>query len=161
MKTATTTALLAGAIEEGYRVRAWHGTNLKGSLRGVTAREAARRPGRGRHNIWEVALHCAYWKYVVRRRILGEKRGSFPHPGSNWFTRPSGSASEAAWRRDLKLLESAHRELLAAAATITPAMLNVKPRGSKVSNRAILLGIAMHDVYHAGQIQLLKRMVRQ
>jgi uncharacterized damage-inducible protein DinB len=160
MRQPTTTALLAGAIEEGYRARAWHGTNLKGSLRGISAREAAQRPGRGRHNIWEIALHCAYWKYVVRRRILGEKRGAFPARGSNWFSRPV-DPSETAWRADLKLLETTHRELLAAVATITPAMLPEKPRASKVSNRAILLGIAMHDVYHAGQIQIIKRMIRR
>jgi hypothetical protein len=82
------------ALDEAFDRKAWHGTNLRGSVRGLDARDAAWRPGRGRHNIWELVVHAAYWKYTVRRRLTGEKRGSFPLPGSNWFTRPErGSRS--------------------------------------------------------------------
>jgi uncharacterized damage-inducible protein DinB len=147
-------------IEEGYRRRAWHGPNLKGALRGVSAAEAARRPGRGRHSIWEIALHCAYWKYVVRRRLLGAERGSFPREGSNWFALPA-ERSEGAWRRDKALLESAHRELLDALRSVPRLRLAGKPRASKVSTGEILTGIAFHDIYHTGQIQLIKRMLRR
>ena len=65
--------LLLAAIDEAYERKAWHGTNLRGALRGVTARQAAWRPAAGRHNLWEIALHAAYWKYAVRRRLTGEK----------------------------------------------------------------------------------------
>ena len=144
-------------IEQSYNKKAWHGTNLRGSIRGLPAREAAWRPGTGRHNIWEIMVHCAYWKYVVRRRILGEKRGSFPLKGSNWFQR-SADLSEQAWREDIKLIESCHRSLLDAVSQLSPGELSSSPAGSKVSNLAIIVGIASHDVYHAGQIQLLKRL---
>jgi len=144
-------------IEQSYNKKAWHGTNLRGSIRGLSAREAAWRPGTSRHNIWEIMVHCAYWKYVVRRRILGEKRGSFPLKGSNWFQR-SADLSEQAWREDIKLLESCHRSLLDAVSQLNPGELSSSPAGSKVSNLAIIVGIASHDVYHAGQIQLLKRL---
>src|SRR6266404_471126 len=79
---------LLGLLDEAYKRAAWHGPNLRGSIRGVTAHEAAWRPKAGRHNIWEIAVHAAYWKYTVRRRLLGKKRGSFSLPGSNWFLRP-------------------------------------------------------------------------
>ncbi len=151
--------ILLQAIEEGYSKKAWHGTNLRGSIRGLTAKEAAKRPGKGRHNIWEVVVHCAYWKYIVRRRILNEKKGSFPLEGSNWFIRPLRKAGEKDWRQDIKLLEDMHRLLIDAVKQIKASNLSDKPRGSKVSNRAIITGIAMHDVYHAGQIQLIKRML--
>ena len=144
-------------IEQSYNKKDWHGTNLRGSIRGLSAREAAWRPGTSRHNIWEIMVHCAYWKYVVRRRILGEKRGSFPLKGSNWFQR-SADLSEQAWREDIKLLESCHRSLLDAVSQLNPGELSSSPAGSKVSNLAIIVGIASHDVYHAGQIQLLKRL---
>jgi len=144
-------------IEQSYNKKAWHGTNLRGSIRGLSAREAAWRPGTSRHNIWEIMVHCAYWKYVVRRRILGEKRGSFPLKGSNWFQR-SADLGEQAWREDIKLLESCHRSLLDAVSQLNPGELSSSPAGSKVSNLAIIVGIASHDVYHAGQIQLLKRL---
>jgi uncharacterized damage-inducible protein DinB len=151
--------ILLQAIEEGYSEKAWHGTNLRGSIRGLTAKEAAKRPGKGRHNIWEVVVHCAYWKYIVRRRILNEKKGSFPLEGSNWFTRPVGTPNENDWRRDIGLLDKIHKEMVDAVKEIKSSDLNRKPGGSKVSNRAIITGIAMHDVYHAGQIQLIKRML--
>ena len=102
-------------------------------------------------------LHTAYWKYIVRRRLLGEKRGSFPLKGSNWFARPVRLA-EAAWEEDVALLEQVHRSLRAAVAGLTPADLGVTPAGSKVSNFDMIAGVAAHDVYHAGQIQLLKRL---
>ena len=93
--------VLLNILEEGYRKKAWHGPNLKQALKGVTAKEAAWRPARGRHNIWEETLHAAYWKYVVRRKIEGGKRGSFVLKGSNFFERPEkGQATEKAWNAD-------------------------------------------------------------
>ena len=70
--------LLLDALDQAYDRRAWHGTNLRGSLRGMTAEQAAWRPAQGRHNVWELALHAAYWKYVACYRILGGKRGRSP-----------------------------------------------------------------------------------
>ena len=99
-------SLLLRLVDEAYEIQTWHGPNLRGSLRGVTAAEASRRPAPGRHNIWEIAVHAAYWKYAVRRRILGEKRGSFPLKGSNWFVRPRAGTD---WREDLATLGETHR----------------------------------------------------
>src|SRR5690348_5416895 len=88
--------LVLTLLDEGYQKKTWHGPNLRQSLKGVSARQAAWRPGPGRHNIWEVALHAAYWKYAVRRRIEGGKRGSFALKGHNFFARPGkGKLSEA------------------------------------------------------------------
>lgn len=152
--------ILLQAIEEGYSKKAWHGTNLRGSIRGLAAKDALWRPGKNRHNIWEIVVHCAYWKYIVRRRILEEKRGSFPVEGSNWFIRPIGRIDEKEWKQDIKLLDDMHKLLVTAIKTIKSSNLSNKPHGSKVDNRAIITGIAMHDVYHAGQIQVIKRMMR-
>jgi DinB superfamily len=149
--------LLLRLLDQAYERRSWHGPNLRGSLRGVGAAVAARRPAEGRHNIWEVVLHAAYWKYVVRRRLLGEKRGSFPLKGSNWFPRPV-TLSEAAWQEDVALLERMHWAMREAVAALAPRDLGVTPAGSKVSNFDMIAGVAAHDIYHAGQIQLLKRL---
>jgi hypothetical protein len=150
---------LLALLDEAYSRAAWHGPNLRGSIRGVTAREAALRPGKGRHNIWELVVHAAYWKYTVRRRLLGEKRGSFALPGSNFFKR-SAEPSGKAWRADVALLESEHRKLREAVSSIPPNTLDRPARGSKTIVRRLIAGIAFHDVYHAGQIQLIKRFVR-
>jgi hypothetical protein len=150
-------ALLLSIIDEAYEKKAWHGPNLRGSLRGVTAEMAAWRPARGRHNIRELVIHAAYWKYAVRRRLLGEKRGSFPLEGSNWITRAS-TGSEADWKKDLKLLSEIHRAMREAVAGLRAKDLSVRTPGSKVTNVRTIFGIAAHDLYHAGQIQLIKRL---
>src|SRR5262249_35709269 len=89
--------LLLTLLDEAYDKRSWHGPNLRGSLRGVAAQEAAWRPRPDAHNIWEIAVHAAYWKYVVWRRVTGNKRGTFALKGSNFFPRPV-ELSEAAWK---------------------------------------------------------------
>jgi hypothetical protein len=152
-------AILLRLLDESYEKKAWHGPNLRGCIRGIEVEEAAWRPGPGRHNIWENVVHSAYWKYTVRRRLLGEKKGSFPLKGSNWFVRPIDKTAEA-WRSEVALLDQTHRSLRSAIAALTPPDLKVIPAGSKVSTLAVVTGIASHDVYHAGQIQLLKRLAR-
>ncbi len=152
-------ALLLNLLEEGYRKAAWHGPNLRGSIRGVDHREAAWRPGPNRHNIWEIVVHAAYWKYIVRGRILGEREGSFPIKGSNWFKRPD-VVSEKAWRDDIALLERCHRQLIRSVAGLRAFDLPRKAAGSRQTNGYMIRGAAFHDVYHAGQIQLLKRMMK-
>ena len=155
------TALLA-VLDRAYNRPSWHGANLRGALRGVPVSQASRRPQPSRHNVWELVVHAAYWKYAVRRRLRRETRGSFPLAGSNWFIRPDGEHSTAAaWRRDLLLLDEMHRALRQSVAELTSADLSQFRGGrGKVTIFDLVAGIAAHDVYHAGQIQLLKRLVR-
>ena len=150
-------ALLLRLLDESYERSAWQGPNLRGSLRGVTAAQAAWRPSPDRHNIWELVLHAAYWKYAVTRMLTGEKRGTFPEKGSNWFERPV-SPAERAWRADLALLDAQHRRLRAAVGRLSAGALGKKPPGSKRRIDTLVYGVASHDVYHTGQIQMLKRL---
>ena len=153
------TQLLA-IIDQAYHKPSWHGTNLRGSVRRVTPAQAAWRPGPGRHNIWEIVVHAAYWKYAAARRFTGGTRGSFPLSGSNWFVRPVESAApvDTSWKADVDLLDAMHEALRAALMRLSAKDLSRTPPGKKVSNFAILSGAAAHDLYHAGQIQLLKRL---
>ncbi len=148
---------LLAVLDQAFDKKSWHGANLRGSLRGVTDSEASWRPAPEGHNIWELTLHAAYWKYVVRRRFTGEPRGSFPHPGSNWFRRPQGQSADD-WNLDIQLLIATHRSMRAAITQLKASDLHVTPIGSTVSNFAIISGVVAHDLYHAGQIQLLKRL---
>jgi hypothetical protein len=145
-------------LDSAYDRVSWHGTNLRGSIRGVTAKQAAWRPAAGRHNIWELVVHAAYWKYVAWRRLTGATRGSFPLQGSNWMVRPQQMTTKA-WKDDIELLADTHRTLRKAVESLRPADLARNPKGSKVSNLALVTGIAAHDLYHAGQIQLIKRLM--
>ena len=144
-------------LDTSYNQASWHGPNLRGSLRGVSLDAAAWRPRRGAHNVWELMVHAAYWKYVVWRRLTGATRGSFPLEGSNFFERPL-ERTPTAWRADLALLDAMHRQLRAAVADVAPRALNVRLPGSKVTRLRLITGAAAHDVYHAGQIQLLKKL---
>ncbi|HUN62046.1 MAG TPA: DinB family protein [Candidatus Sulfotelmatobacter sp.] len=144
--------ILLALLEEAYRKKTWHGPNLRQALKGVTAKQATWRPGPQRHNIWEEALHAAYWKYAARRRIEGSKRGSFPIKGSNFFARPEkGKSTEAHWHADLRILENEHNSLVDAVRRA------LKSRAGQKHLRTIY-GVAYHDVYHAGQIRLLRRL---
>lgn len=152
-------ALLLRLLDESYEKKAWQGPNLRGSLRGVSAQAAAWRATPGRHNIWELVLHAAYWKYAVWRMLTGQKRGAFPEKGSNWFARPA-SPTERAWRSDLALLDLRHRRLRQAVGKLSSRSLGKKRPGSKYKVDTLVYGVASHDVYHTGQIQMLKRLWR-
>jgi len=143
-------------LDTAYDTASWHGPNLRGSLRGVSLDAAAWRPQPGAHNVWELLVHAAYWKYVAWRRLTGAARGSFPLDGSNFFARPV-EATAAAWRADLRLLDAMHRELRAAVAAIPSRALDTPLPGSRVTRLRLVTGVAAHDIYHAGQIQLLKK----
>src|SRR6266571_3318842 len=125
--------LLLDVYDQAFDHKAWHGTPLWGSLRGLTQQAALWRPGRGRHNIWEVVLHTAYWKYIVRRRLARDATLSFPRAGSNWPALPA----------------------------VTDARVSARGWRSRWTNAQHIYGIASHDLYHAGQIQLLKVLSRQ
>ena len=150
--------ILLGLVDEAYSRKAWHGPNLKGSLRGLSANLAQKRPATGRHNIWEIVVHAAYWKYAVRRRLLGEKRGSFLMKGSNWFRCPE-VLTEDSWKSTVVMLAEQHALLREAIQKIPPTALFTASAGSKTTNLTLIRGIACHDLYHAGQIQLIKRLV--
>ena len=145
-------SVILDLFEEAFERKTWHGPNLWQSMKGVTAKQAAWRPAPNRHNIWEEALHAAYWKYTVRRRLEGGKRGSFVLQGSNFFRRPeAGKVNESAWQTDKAILRQEHEALRDAVKTAL-----AKPVTRKVLR--MLWGVAFHDVYHAGQIRLLRRL---
>jgi len=147
--------LLLDVLEEGYWKKAWHGPNLKQAIKGVTAKEAAWRPAPGRHNIWELTLHAAYWKYDVRRILEGGKRGSFVLKGSNFFPRPEkGQETEAAWKADKEILENEHERL-------REAVKNGVNRSRENKVARLIYGVAFHDIYHAAQVRLLRRLMER
>jgi DinB superfamily len=151
--------LLLEVLDQAFNSKGWHGTTLRGSLRGVTAKQALWRPAPGRHNIWELAVHTAYWKYAVRRRLTSAASGSFARKPSNWPAVPE-TPEAGAWKSDIRLLEEEHRLLRDTVRTLPPERLaDLSPQGVWTMAEEIH-GIAAHDLYHTGQIQLIKKLMR-
>jgi hypothetical protein len=150
--------LLLATIDGAFAGRGWHGTTLSGSLRGLTPAQALCRPASGRHCVWEIVLHTAYWKYAVRCRLTGARpAGGFPRSPANWPAAPV-TATMSAWRADVRLLRTMHAELRAAVAALPPRRLAARTPSGAWRMAELIHGAAAHDAYHTGQIQLIKRL---
>lgn len=153
----TPTTLLAHQLDLAFKRRSWHGPNLLGSLRGVTPEEAVWRPQPDRHNINELVLHAAYWKYRVCRLIAEKDVPEFELDGADFFERPV-MPSKAEWDGDLHLLRLWHSRLRTYALAVSARRLGAKRRSHTFTIAEVISGAAAHDLYHAGQIRLLRRM---
>lgn len=148
-------AVLPRLIDEGHGPDAWYGADIVTAVGGVEATTAARRPGPGRHNIAEIALHHAYWTREVRARLVGAPAEPFVLEGEDWFawdgaSRLSWAEVQATLAREVRRL----RDVVAAierGAQASP--LSAEARFDQV------LGISGHAAYHAGQVQLVKALV--
>ncbi len=148
-------SLLLDVLDRAFDGRAWHGTTLRGAVRGVAPDLAVWRPGRGRHNIWELMLHTAYWKYAVRRRIVGS-RERFSRAPANWPAPPRRPTAEAL-AEDVALLEHEHARLRLVVEGLAPSRLGRRLTGRWTVAEQIH-GVSAHDLYHTGQMQLIKQL---
>ncbi len=126
--------VLARVIEEGYGPGAWHGPDLKAALADVPPELAFWRPAPGRHCIAEIALHHAYCTRCVR----GQLSGTQPEP----FV--------------LEGVDAEQRRLATVVADIAAG--RVRSSLGDADRFELVLGITCHAVYHAGQVQLIKRL---
>lgn len=147
--------LLLRQLHQAFEVRSWHGPNLMGSLRGLKGEVVGWRPQPARHNIAELVVHAAYWKYRVSRLISEEPPRSFDLAGSDFLER---NGEPAEWKADLQLLRDWHGRLAAAVEAFPPENLPCPVGSGEFTFVQLIGGAAAHDLYHAGQIQLLKRM---
>ena len=147
-------------LEREHSGDPWHGSPLSQILQGVTHLQAAARPVTAAHSIWELVLHVAAWKNEVRRRLSGAAAGE-PQEG-DWP--PVGEVSEASWQAAREHLELSHRLLVSAVRDLRETKLfeptnDVRDRevGTGVTYYELLHGAVQHDVYHSGQIAILKK----
>jgi hypothetical protein len=152
--------LLLEILDQAFDRKGWHGTTLRGALRGITPAAALWRPAPGRHNIWELAIHAAYWKYAVRRRLAGAAAASFERKPSNWPAIPDPSDLKA-WKKDVALLEAEHARLREVVSGLTAADLERRSPKGVWTYAEEIHGVAAHDLYHTGQIQLIKRLMKE
>ena len=142
--TALDPSITTRILAEGYGAGAWHGPDLKAALADVLPPAAFWRPGPGRHNIAEIALHHAWCVRSVIGRLTGKALEPFVLEGEDWFE--LSDERRLAWPEIMSLVEEQHRRL----AAITQSPLSERERFD------LVLGITCHAIYHAGQVQLLK-----
>jgi uncharacterized damage-inducible protein DinB len=148
---------IADQLRRAFDGEAWHGDSVFEILEGVTAAQAAARPIAGAHTIWELVLHIAAWDGAVPRRLGGvavelSDAENFP---------PVTDTSDAAWRAVLAQVRRVHEELVAAVAALPDSRLSdLVPgkQGAHYNFYYMVHGVVQHELYHAGQIALLKKM---
>jgi hypothetical protein len=153
-RTTTSTEFESRILREGYGPGAWHGADLKAALADVTPALAFRRPASGRHNIAEVALHHAYCTRAVIGQLSGAAVEPFVLEGEDWFDLPD--ETKLAWSKIQAIVESEQSRLAS-----TVAEIEAGKRPSPISDTErfnLVLGITCHAVYHAGQVQLIKKL---
>ena len=140
--------------------RLWHGgASVLGALRGVTHRVASWKPYADRNAIWDLALHIAYWNYAVTRRLTDAPIGGFPRTPSNWPSPPE-ARTDAAWKADRRLIKESHDRLVEALRDFDASRLDDHAKSDETTYADLVTGIVLHDTYHTGQIQLMKRLAR-
>jgi len=140
-------------VDRAYRAKAWHGPALLETLEGVTPDMAAKRVLRGAHTIWELVDHVASWNAIVATRLAGGKPQVTPE--LNFPKTPQPTA--AAWKKSLERLAASQRKFRAAVAKFPlPQLGRIRP-GTKTSWNVLIHGQIQHQLYHAGQIAMLRR----
>ena len=148
--------ILPRLLDEGYGPGAWHGADLKAAIADVPNTTAFWRPGVGRHNIAEIALHHAFCAHSVFGQLTGQAPGPFVIDGSDWFEL---SGSTLPWETVRATVDATQSRLAGVVADIA-----ANPTSSPLDGPAqlnLVLGVASHAIYHAGQIQLIKVMAGQ
>lgn len=147
---------VADQLRRAFDGEAWHGPSLFGLLAGVDAATAAAKPLPNVHSIWELLLHIAAWDGAGIKRLSGKKsqlksKANFP---------PVAEPTETAWREAVSKAKRMHEELVKTVAGLPDSRLLDRVPGKRYNFHHMLHGIAQHELYHAGQIAILKKAQR-
>jgi len=148
------TTRIGEQLKRAFEGNAWHGPSLTEILDGVTAIEASRRPFSQTHNIWEIVLHLSTWHRVVRERLEGKVIIDLT-ADQDWP--PVKDNTDPAWKIALEALHAGQRILRDKILNLDDTRLQDTVAGMDYSVYVMLHGVIQHDLYHAGQIALLKK----
>lgn len=142
-------------LRRAYEGEAWHGPSVREVLAGVTATQAHARPLANAHSIWELVQHIAVWESVGRRRLEGDRAQIDISSPEDWP--PADDTSEVAWEQAKAALDRGHQALVEAIKRVPESRLD-EPIFEGMSTVYVTLhGVIQHDLYHAGQIAMLKK----
>jgi uncharacterized damage-inducible protein DinB len=146
--------LIADQLRRAFYGEAWHGPGLMELLEDVDAPTAAARPQPGVHSIWELLLHVAVWDDAACRRLAGEK---WQPTGIKNFPVVPQRPTKAAWRKAVAQAKHTHDALVKTVAALPESRLRERVPGKKYDFSHMLHGVVQHELYHAGQIAILKK----
>ncbi len=144
-------------FQRAFEGEAWHGPALLPLLNGISAVQAAAHPVPSAHSIWELVLHITAWERACKRRLEGDRAQlsddeNFP---------PINEITEEAWQKTKQELVDNHFQLLKAIGSLDESRLNqpiIDDPATVFSTVYVTLhGGVQHDLYHAGQIAILKK----
>ena len=144
------TERLLDQLNRAFGGEAWHGPALRNLLDGVTETQAKAKPIRDGHSILELVVHIGTWIDVVARRVGGTVVDS--NSVDDW-----ADVTKTTWPRAVQELERAESRLCDAVARLSSEDLDKPVPGEKRSIYAEIMGALQHNVYHAGQIAILKK----
>ena len=153
MKTESRRA--GGQIGRSHSGAAWHGPSVLETLEGITPAQAAAKPIEGAHSIWELVKHVSAWQALALQTFQGadcvslEDDANFP---------PVEDTSADAWAHDIQAMSEINAQLVAAVKVFPEEMIETIVPGKPFSYYGLMHGIAEHNIYHAGQISLLRRL---
>ncbi|MGE0128092.1 MAG: DinB family protein [Blastocatellales bacterium] len=153
----TETHRINSQLKRAQEGQAWHGPSLRELLEGVTVEQAAAKPIPNAHSIWELVNHIVAWEQIAKRRLEGEALTEIPDDTN--FP-PVADASDAAWQATLQSLGASNRSLRESIKKIDDSKLEENVPETSYSNYIMLHGVIQHDLYHAGQIALLKKAIQ-
>jgi uncharacterized damage-inducible protein DinB len=145
---------IVDTLERAFKANAWHGPALLESLEDVDRDTAIARPIDKTHSIWELVIHLTVWKDVVRQRLISPAP-ILPTDEEDWPKLPE--ATSANWTSMLESLHRAHGRLIEDIRALPVDAFDKIVPGKDYNAFVMLLGVAQHDNYHAGQITLLKK----
>lgn len=146
---------VATLLRESVLGPAWHGDSLLKVLKDVSAEGDLQSAGGGVHSVWEILQHVAVWERVVRQRLLGRDPG--PVPDSEDWPDVEWKGSES-WEPALERLREETDRLSDTILQMPEARLLEEAPGQHVTNYQMIHGIIHHNIYHAGQIALLRKL---
>lgn len=149
-------ALVADQLRRAFEGDAWHGPAVLELLQDVDAAAAAAKPLPDVHSIWELLLHIAAWDAAAIRRLAGEK---WQPEGTANFPLVPKKVSEAEWHKAVAHAKETHDALVRTVADLSEARLRERVPGKKYDFYHMLHGVAQHELYHAGQIAILKKLM--
>jgi len=146
--------LIADQLRRAFEGDAWHGPALLELLQDVSAATAAAKPLPEAHSIWELVLHIAVWDKATLRRLAGEKTQP---TGTDNFPLVPKRPTETAWRKTIAGTKRTHERLVKTVAALPESRLRERVPGKRYDFYHLLHGVAQHELYHAGQIAILKK----